>query len=239
MIILSSVKKGDKYMTRDFRPNATSTMSAGELATNKVLRNTYLLLGMTVLFSALTAFISMANNFAGPNFIVMLVGMFGLSYLTSLYQNSSIGLVCIFAFTGFMGYTLGPILHMYLHTFSNGYELITTALGATGIIFLSLSAYVVTSRANFSYMGGFLFSAIIIAFVVGLGAVIFQMPMLNLIVSGVFALVSSGLVLFHTSEIIHGGQTNYIVATISIYMALFNLFLSLLRILAAFSSNRD
>lgn len=224
-------------MTRDFR--STTAINQSELATNKVLRNTYLLLGMTVLFSAFTAYTAMALNLPAPNIIIMLVGMFGLSYLTSVYQNSSVGILCIFAFTGFMGYTLGPILNIYIHNLSNGAEIVSTALGATGIIFLSLSSYVVTTRANFSYMGGFLFAAIIVAFIVGLGAVIFQMPLLNLVISGVFALISSALVLFHTSEIIHGGQRNYILATISIYMALFNLFVSLLRILAAFSQNRD
>ena len=224
-------------MTRDFR--TTTAINQSELATNKVLRNTYLLLGMTVLFSAFTAYTAMALNLPAPNIIIMLVGMFGLSYLTSVFQNSSTGILCIFAFTGFMGYTLGPILNLYIHNLSNGAEIVSTALGATGIIFLSLSSYVVTTRANFSYMGGFLFAAIIVAFIVGLGAVIFQMPLLNLIISGVFALISSALVLFHTSEIIHGGQRNYILATISIYMALFNLFVSLLRILAAFSQNRD
>jgi len=224
-------------MTRDFR--TTTQFKASELATNKVLRNTYLLLGLTVMFSALVAFVTMINNVAPPNIFLTLIGMFGLSYLTSANQNSSMGLVCIFAFTGFMGYVLGPILNIYLHSFSNGYELVTTALGATGIIFLSLSAYAVTSRENFSYMGGFLFAAVTVAFIVGLGAAIFQMPMLHLIVSGAFALISAGLVLFHTSAIIHGSQTNYIEATISIYMALFNLFLSLLRILSAFAGNRD
>ncbi|MEE3003431.1 MAG: Bax inhibitor-1/YccA family protein [Pseudomonadota bacterium] len=224
-------------MTQDFR--TTTSLNASELAINKVLRNTYLLLGLTVLFSAFTAYLSMSFNVAPPNIFILLIGMFGLSYLTSVFQNSAIGLVCIFAFTGFMGYTLGPILNLYLYTFANGQEIVTTALGATGIIFLSLSSYVITTRANFSYMGGFLFAAITIAFIVGLGAVIFQMPLLNLIISGVFALISSALVLFHTSEIIHGGQRNYIIATISIYMALFNLFVSLLRIFAAFASNRD
>ena len=224
-------------MTRDFR--TTTQYKASELATNKVLRNTYLLLGLTVMFSALVSFVTMINNVAPPNIFITLLGMFGLSYLTSVNKNSSMGLVCIFAFTGFMGYVLGPILNMYLHNYSNGYQLITTALGATGIIFLSLSAYAVTSRENFSYMGGFLFAAVTVAFVLGLGAAIFQIPMLHLVVSAAFALISSALVLFHTSAIIQGTQTNYIEATISIYMALFNLFLSLLRILSYFAGNRD
>lgn len=224
-------------MTQDFR--TTAQYSAQEVVVNKVLRNTYFLLSLTLMFSALVAYFSMINNVAPPNLIVMLVGMFGLSYLTSAFQNSGFGIVCVFAFTGFMGYVLGPILNMYLGQFSNGAALVSTAFGATGIIFLSLSSYVLTTRKNFSYMGGMLFAAVMVAFIVGIGAALFQMPMLNLIVSGAFALISSGLILFHTSEIIHGGQQNYILATISIYTALFNLFLSLLRILAAFAGNRD
>ena len=216
-----------------------SKNSASALAVNQVLRNTYILLSGTLVFSALIAYWAMVSNVAAPNLIVFLVGMFGLSYLTRALQNSPWGIAAVFAFTGFMGYTLGPILNIYIHNFNNGSEIVSMALGATGIIFLSLSSYVVTTRANFSYMGGFLFAALIVAFIVGLGSAIFQMPLLNLIISGVFALISSALVLFHTSEIIHGGQRNYILATISIYMALFNLFVSLLRILAAFANNRD
>ena len=218
--------------------SATRT-SNSELAVNKVLRNTYLLLSMTLIFSSIVAFVTMVNNVAPPNFLIMIAGMFGLSYLTSACRNSSKGILCVFAFTGFMGYVLGPILNMYLHAYTNGTELVMTSLGATGVIFLTLSSYVLTTRKNFSYMGGFLFAAIMVAFIIGIGSAIFQMPMLNLVISGVFALISSGLILFHTSEIVHGGERNYIMATISIYTALFNLFLSLLRIFAAFAGNRD
>ena len=224
-------------MTVDFR--SASKLSTRDLEINKVLRNTYFLLSLTLMFSALVAFLTMISNVAPPNFIIVIIGMFGLSYLTSIYSNSSIGLLCVFAFTGFMGYVLGPILNMYLHGFSNGAELIMTAFGSTGVIFLALSSYVLTTRKNFSYMGGFLFAAIMVAFILGILSAFFQMPILNLVISGAFALISSGLILYHTSEIIHGGQRNYIIATISIYTALFNLFLSLLRIFAAFAGNRD
>ena len=224
-------------MAKDFRN--ISGVNTSELAVNKVLRNTYMLLSMTLLFSALVAYVTMVNNVAPPNLIITLVGMFGLSYLTTLNSNKPSGILCVFAFTGFMGYVLGPILNIYLASYTNGAELVTTAFGATGIIFLSLSTYVLSTKKDFSYMGGMLFAAIMVAFILGIGSALFQMPMLNLIVSGAFALISSGLILFHTSEIVHGGQRNYILATISIYMALFNLFLSLLRILSAFAGNRD
>jgi modulator of FtsH protease len=209
------------------------------LATNAVLRNTYFLLSLTLIFSAGTATFAMVTNAAPMNIIMLLVGMFGLSMLTHALRNSPWGLVAIFAFTGFMGYTLGPILNFYLASFSNGAELIMTSLGATGVIFLGLSGYVLTSRKDFSYLGGFLFAAILVAFMAGLGAILFQAPLLHLIISCAFALIASGLILFHTSQIIHGGERNYIVATIGLYVALFNLFLSLLRILSVFAGHRE
>lgn len=216
-----------------------STRQQSILATNAVLRNTYFLLSLTLLFSAATATFAMITNAAPVGLVMLLVGMIGLSMLTTALRNSAWGIAAIFAFTGFMGYTLGPILNMYLAAFSNGAELIMTSLGATGVIFLALSGYVLTSRKDFNYMGGFLFAAILVAFMAGLGAIIFQMPMLNLIVSCAFALISSGLILFHTSQIIHGGERNYIMATISLYVALFNLFVSLLRILSVFAGHRE
>lgn len=209
------------------------------LAINSVLKNTYFLLSLTLLFSAACAWFAMATNAKSPGILVLLGGMFGLSFLVSALRNSPLGILAAFAFTGFMGYTLGPILHTFLHTFANGSQIIMTALGATGFIFLGLSAYALTTKKNFGYMGGFLFAGVMVAFVVGLSAMLFNIPMLQLVVSGIFALLSSGLILFHTSQIIHGGERNYIMATISIYVALFNLFVSLLSILGAFSGNRD
>ncbi len=209
------------------------------LATNSVLRNTYFLLSLTLLFSAATAAFAMASNTKGPGFIVTLAGMFGLLYLVTALRNSVWGIAAAFAFTGFMGYTLGPLLNSFMHTFANGGQIIMTALGATGFIFLALSGYVLTTRKDFSYMGGFLFAAIMVAFIAGIAGALFSVPMLSLVVSGAFALLSAGLILFNTSQIINGGEQNYIMATISIYIALFNLFTSLLNILGAFSGNRD
>jgi modulator of FtsH protease len=209
------------------------------LSTHSVLRNTYFLLSLTLLFSAGTAAYAMSINARSPGIIIFLVGMFGLSFLVSALRNSAWGIAAAFAFTGFLGYTLGPILNMYLLTFSNGSQIIMTALGATGFIFLTLSAYVLTTRKDFSYMGGFLFAAIMVAFLAGIAGIFFQMPMLQVVISGAFALLSAGLILFHTSQIIHGGETNYIMATVSIYVALFNLFTSLLQLLSAFSGNKN
>ena len=205
------------------------------LATNKVLKNTYALLALTLLFSAATAGISMALNL--PYFGLMtLVGYIALLYLTTKFRDSSMGIFFVFMLTGFMGLTIGPILNAYLAT-ANGAQLVMTALGGTGAIFLALSGYVLTSRKDFSFMGGFLMVGILVAFLAGLGAFIFQMPILSLAVSGMFVLLMSGMILYQTSEIIHGGETNYIMATVSLYISIYNLFLSLLHILGAVSGD--
>ena len=200
------------------------------LATNKVLRNTYLLLAMTLAFSTLTAAASMAMNLPHPGLGLTLAGYFGLLFLTAKFRDRALGLAFVFALTGFMGYTLGPILNSYLGL-PNGPQLVMTALGATGAVFLALSGYALTSRRDFSFMGGFLMVGILIAFLAGLGAIFFQMPGLSLAVSAMFVLLMSGLILYETSNIIHGGETNYIMATVTLYVSIFNLFTSLLHLL--------
>jgi len=206
------------------------------LSTNKVLRNTYMLLSATLLFSALSAGVSMALQLPHPGLIVTLVGYFGLLFAVAKFRNSALGLVFVFALTGFMGYTLGPILNSYL-ALPNGGQLVMTAMGATGIIFLGLSAYALTSRQDFSFMGGFLMVGILVAFLAGLGAVVFELPGLSLAVSAMFVLLMSGLILYETSNIIHGGETNYIMATVTLFVSVFNLFTSLLHLLGFLSSD--
>ena len=205
------------------------------LATNKVLKNTYILLAMTLIFSAATAGLSMTLKLPSMGFIVTLVGYFGLLWLTTKFRNSSMGIVCVFALTGFMGLTLGPMLNMYISAFSNGSELIMTSLGGTGVIFLGLSSYALTTKKDFSFISGFLMVGILVAFLAGIGAMIFNIPALSLGVSAMFIMLMSGMILYQTSEIIHGGETNYIMATVSLYISLFNLFTSLLHILGAVS----
>ena len=206
------------------------------LATNKVLRNTYTLLSMTLLFSAATAGIAMVMNLPPFNPILTLVGYFGLLFATTKFRDSGLGLLFVFMLTGFMGLTLGPILNFYLAT-ANGSQLVMTALGGTGVIFLALSGYALTSRKDFSFMGGFLMVGILVAFLGGIAAMIFSMPLMSLAVSGMFVLLMSGLILYQTSEIIHGGETNYIMATVTLYISIYNLFLSLLHLLTAFAGD--
>lgn len=222
--------------TQNYTATASSTSA---IATHKVLRNTYLLLSLTIMFSALVAVIAMASNAHYPGLIVSIVGMFGLLFLTRALRNSGWGIVSAFAFTGFMGYILGPTLNFYLHSFSNGGALIATALGGTGIIFFSLSAYVLVTRKDFSYLGGFLFIAIMVAFLASIAAMFMHIPMLQLIISAAFMLICSGMILFYTSAIIHGGERNYIMATIALYVSLLNIFMALLNILGALSGNRN
>jgi modulator of FtsH protease len=215
----------------------TATRSESQiLATNKVLRNTYALLSMTLLFSAATAGIAMVLNMQPFNPILTMVGYFGLLFATAKTANRGLGLLFVFLLTGFMGLTLGPILNLYLAT-ANGSQMVMTALGGTGVIFLALSGYALTSRKDFSFMGGFLMVGILVAFLGGIGAMIFSIPMLSLAVSGMFVLLMSGLILYETSNIIHGGETNYIMATVTLYVSIYNLFLSLLHLLTAFGGN--
>jgi modulator of FtsH protease len=216
---------------------AVDRSQTGVLATNKMLRNTYMLLSMTLLFSALTAGLSMMMNLPHPGVVITLVGYFGLLFLTTKLRNSAWGLLSIFALTGFMGLTLGPIINMYLHAFTNGSQLVMTALGGTGAIFLGLSGYALTTRKDFSFMRGFLLVGVLVAFLAGLGAIFFTIPALSLAVSAMFIVLMSGMILFQTSEIVHGGETNYIMATISLYVSIYNLFLSLLQLLGVFGGD--
>ena len=209
---------------------------AAVLETNKVIRNTYMLLSMTLAFSALTAGASMALNLPHPGLIITLVGYFGLLFLTAKFKDSAIGLGFVFALTGFMGYTLGPIVSSYL-SLPNGGQVVMTAMGATAVTFLGLSGYALTSRKDFSFMGGFLMVGILVAFVAGLAAIFFEMPAMSLAVSAMFVLLMAGLILYETSNIIHGGETNYIMATVTLFVAIFNLFTSLLHLLGFSNSS--
>jgi modulator of FtsH protease len=224
-------------LQKDLLAKAPVTITADRpLETNKVLRNTYLLLSLTLLFSGITAGIAMATNAAPLHWLVTLGGYFGLLFLVTRLRNSAWGLAAVFALTGFLGYTLGPILNFYL-ALPNGSQLVLTALGGTGAIFLALSAYALVSRKDFSFMGAFLMVGMLVAFLASIGAVLFNLPMLSLAVSAMVILLMSGMILWQTSDIIHGGETNYIMATVSLYITLFNLFINLLQILGVFSGD--
>ncbi|AOM01763.1 Bax inhibitor-1/YccA family protein [Cobetia marina] len=200
------------------------------LSTHRVLRNTYMMLAMTLLFSALTAGVAMSMGVGRMNIFVLLIGAYGLMFLVHKTANSTAGIFATFAFTGFMGFTLGPVLNAYL-SMPNGAQLVMTALGMTGITFAGLSAVALVTRKDFSFLGNFLFAGAIVLILAMLAAMIFNISGLALAVSAGFVLFASAAILFETSQIIHGGQTNYLLATVSLYVSIYNMFVSLLALL--------
>ena len=204
------------------------------LATNKLIRNTYTLLAMTLAFSAVTAGVAMMVNMPPMHWLLTIGGYLVLLFLTAKSANSAMGLVWIFALTGFMGLTLGPIIGFYLTAFSNGHQLVMMAFGGTAAIFLGLSGYALTTKRDFSFLGGFLMVGILVAFLAGIAAIVFSIPALSLAVSAMFILLMSGLILFQTSQLVHEPDTNYILATVSLYVSIYNLFLSLLHLFGIF-----
>lgn len=205
------------------------------LSTHKVLRNTYFLLGLTMAFSAVVAYISMSLNLPYPNLIVLLVGFYGLLFVTNRLANSAWGILAAFAFTGFMGYTIGPILNMYV---ARGMEdLIMLAFAGSAIVFFACSAYVLTTKKDMSFLSTAIFSLFIVLLLGIVASFFFQIPALAVGISALFVVFSTMTILYETSNIIYGGETNYIRATVSIYVSIYNLFISLLRLLSIFSSD--
>jgi modulator of FtsH protease len=200
------------------------------VTTNRVIRNTYLLLSMTLLFAAVTAGLSVALKLPHPGILLTLGGFFGLLFAVHKFKDSGWGIFAVFAMTGFMGYTLGPVISRYLGL-PNGGETVMQAMGATAVIFVGLSTYALTTKRDFSFMGGFLMVGILLAFIASLASIFFAIPALSLTVSAAFVLLMSGLILYETSNIIHGGETNYVLATVTLFVSIFNLFTSLLQLL--------
>ncbi len=221
---------------RDISATNSAVVQAEQVS--KVLRNTYSLLAMTLLFSAVTAGLAMAANLShGIGLVFSLVALGLVWFVLPRTANSSAGLWVVFAFTGLLGASLGPILNHYL-ALSNGGSIVMQALGGTALIFFTLSAYVLTTRKDFSFMGGFLMIGLVTVIVFSIGAFIaglmgVDVSVFSLAISGVIVLLMSGFILFHTSQIIQGGETNYIMATVGLYLAIYNLFTSLLHILGA------
>ncbi len=216
--------------------NAVSERSAIEI--NKVLRNTYMLLSMTLAFSAVTAGVSMAMGLSHIAALVMMLVAFGLLFVVHKQADKANGIYWIFAFTGLMGASLGPMLNAYA-SMPGGASLIMQALGGTALIFFALSAYALTSKKDFSFMGGFLMVGLIVVVIASIANIFFAIPALSLAISAAVIMVMSGLILFDTSRIINGGETNYIRATVSLYLNIYNIFVHLLHLLAVLSGNDD
>jgi len=216
------------------------SVSAAELSvleTNKVLKNTYLLLSATLGFSALTALFSMSLNIGGMMPLIMMVGAMVLGiFVLPKTANSAAGIGVIFLITGMLGFAIGPMLNMYLGL-SNGSQVVLTALGGTAAIFVGLSAYAVNSKKDFSFMGGMLIAGMITVFVLMIANLFLQMPGFQLIISGAVIMLMSGFILMDTSRIVLGGETNYILATFGMYLSIFNIFIHLLAILGIMSDD--
>lgn len=201
------------------------------LATNKVLRNTYMLLSLTLLFSGLTAAISMFMNMPPMTYLISVIGgMVIAMFVLPRFAHSSVGIGIVFLITGMLGFGLGPILSMYA-SLPNGGNIITLSLGGTGVIFMGLSAYALATRKDFSFLGGFLMVGFLLVLLAAVANIFLAIPAMSLMISAVVIMIMSGFILYDTSRIIHGGETNYVLATIGLYMTIFNIFISLLQIL--------
>ncbi len=218
--------------------NVSKIIDNDTLSVNKVIRNTYMLLSLTLIFSSITAYVSMITNAKPMGFSSIFVYL-GLLYFINTFKNNSLSILGVFILTGFLGYTLGPILNVIIHGFTNGSQLIGASLFLTGIIFSILSFYVTTTKQNFNYLGGFLFIGIIITIISTMIALLFNISVMHIVIAAVLIIISSGYILYETSRIVNGGEKNYILATVNLYVQIFNLFVSLLQLFAFFSGKKD
>lgn len=214
---------------------AMSSRRCSLLSTHKVLCNTYFMLSLTLVFSTLTAAVSTLLRLPTPGLILMLLCFYGLLFLTDRLANSPVGILVAFALTGFIGYSLGPLLSMLLA--SGVGEIIMMALGGTALVFFCCSAYVLTSCKDMSFLSGMMMAGFVVLLIAVIGNLFLQIPPLSLAISVMFVLFSSGAILWETNNIIHSGETNYIRATVSLYVSLYNIFVSLLNIFAGIRSN--
>ncbi|MBJ2128340.1 Bax inhibitor-1/YccA family protein [Alteromonas macleodii] len=219
----------------DQRSMYSSASQPSVLQTNKVLRNTYMLLAMTLAFSAVCAGIAMAVGISPMMSLVMTIGAFITLFVVQKKADSASGIYWVFAFTGLMGASLGYTLNFYLGVAGPG--LIMEALGATALVFFALSGYALTTKKDFSFMGGFLVVGLVVVLVAAIANIFFAVPAVSLAISAAIVFIMSGFILFDTSRIIHGGETNYIRATVSLYLNIYNLFTSILHLLGAFGSD--
>ena len=213
----------------------SSAQSESLLSTHKVLRNTYLLLGMTLVFSSVIAFVAMSMNAPALPWWGVLAGFYGLLFLTNATANSGAGILSVFALTGFLGYTLGPILNRYLGAGLG--DAVALALGATALVFFACSAYVLTTKKDMSFLSGMMMALFVVLLVGVIANIFLHIPALSLALSGLFVIFSSGAILLTTSNIIHNGETYYIRATVDLYVSLYNLFVSFLQIFGVLSSD--
>jgi modulator of FtsH protease len=220
------------------QPQNISTTRAPQrvFATNKLIRNTYLLLSLTLLTSAITAGIAMAIGAPTVHWVIMLAVFIGMPFLISSMRNSVWSLPLTFLFTGIMGYILGPIISLYLQL-PNGSQIVATAFGLTAAVFIGLSGYALASRKDFSFMGGFLMVGLIVVLVAIVANIFLQIPGLSLAISSAAVILMSGMILFDTSRMVHGGEDNYVMMTVSLFANIYVLFTHLLNLVAGLSGD--
>lgn len=217
---------------REVELNLSRSQEAA-LSTNKVVRNTYMLLSMTLFFSAICAVTTMVMQVGQGTGFMLLIGGFIMTFVVRATANSSKGLLAVFVFAGLMGAAIGPTISMYIAAYGNGSAIVAQALGGTALIFLSLSGYALTTGKNFNFLGGFIFTGMMVLLVAIIANIFLQIPAFSLAISAAVILLMSGFILFDTSRIINGGERNYILATISLYLSIFNIFVHLLHLLGA------
>lgn len=216
--------------TQQLRTHAQSATTVIDGSARRVLRNTYFLLSLCLGFSALVATASVAMSLPNPGIIITLVGFYGLLWAVNKNRDSGTGVLLLFALTGFMGYTVGPLVAHTLHM-AHGAQTVMLALGGTAGTFAALSAYALVSKRDMSFMGGFLMAGMIVAILASLAGLFLQIPAMSLAISALVVLLMSGMILFETSNIVRGGETNYVMAALSLFVSIFNLFTSLLQLL--------
>ncbi|KPW66389.1 hypothetical protein ALQ64_03859 [Pseudomonas cannabina] len=229
-----NISTGRSFAMREQDYSLKTGMQADQLEVSRVLRNTYGLLALTLAFSGVMAFVAQQMRVGYPNIFVVLIGFYGLFFLTNKLRDSVWGLVSTFALTGFMGFLLGPILNRYLGM-AGGAEVVSSAFAMTALVFGVLSAYVLITRKDMSFLGGFITAGFFVLLGAVLASMFFQISGLQLAISAGFVLFSSVCILFQTSAIIQGGERNYIMATVSLYVSIYNLFVSLLQIFGIMS----
>jgi len=220
-----------------FNDSAVTRPASSILETNKVLKNTYSLLSVTLIFSGIMAAISMVLNVPyGVSMICSIAALGLVWFVLPRTANSSMGLVVVFAFTGLLGFGLGPILNNYM-ALENGARVISLSLAGTGIIFLGLSGYALTTKKDFSFLGGFLVAGIIMVIIAMVANMFLGFSGLSVAISSIVIMIMSGFILYDTSRIINGGETNYILATVGLYLSIYNIFISLLHLLGIFGGD--
>lgn len=218
------------------RAAAADAAPAIDGAARKVLRNTYMLLGLNLAFSAAIAYMAMAARWPAPGILLTLAGYFGLLFAVNRFRDSGAGVLLTFALTGFMGYTLGPLLNAVM-ALPGGSQTIALALAATASVFLAMSGWATVTRRDLTGMGSFLFIGMVVAVLAGLGAMFFQIPALSLTVAAAVVLLMAGMIAFETQRIVRGGETNYVMTTTGLFVSIFNLFTSLLQLFGFAGSN--